>query len=76
MQKAVVMLDGNKEIYFDESVVINHESYMNNCDRDLFDFAYDMMLFEPKPIIELSNKEGRYAFPSNKILCLKQYKEI
>ena len=75
MQKAVVILVSNKEIYFDESVSINHNKYVDNCDRDLIEFACDMMIND-KTLIDLSNKEGRYIFHSDKILCLKQYKEI
>lgn len=73
-QKAVLILDGQKEIYFDETVSINDNSFMDNCDRNLLDFAYDE-IFNNKPIITLNNLEGIYAFPANKVLCLKQYKD-
>lgn len=72
-QQAVLMLDGQKEIYFNETVSINGNNYTDYCDRDLIDFAYDEM-FDNKNIITLTNIDGHYAFPSSKILCLKQYK--
>lgn len=72
-QQAVLILDGQKEIYFDETVSINHDKYIDNCDRSLCEFAYDE-IFNNKEIIVLKNSEGTYAFPTSKILCLKQYK--
>jgi len=72
-QQAVLILDGQKEIYFDETVSINHNQYIDNSDRDLFDFAYDE-IYNNKEIIVLTNFEGTYAFLASKILCLKQYK--
>lgn len=74
MQQAVLILDSNKEIYFDETVSINKNSYADFSDRDLIDFARDE-IFDNKSIIELSNSDGNYIFPASKILCLKQYKE-
>lgn len=74
-QQAVIMLDSQKEIYFDETVILNQNAYMDNCDRDLIEFAYDE-IFNNREIIELTNAEGTYAFPASKILCLKQYKTV
>lgn len=74
-QKALIILDSQKEIYFDETVVINGNKYLDNCDRDLIDFTYDEV-FNNKDIIELTNVDGSYAFSASKILCLKQYKDI
>lgn len=74
-QQAVIILDSQKEIYFDESVILNQNAYTDNCDKNLIDFAYDE-IFNNREIISLANSEGTYAFPASKILCLKLYKTV
>lgn len=72
MQRASILLDGDAEIHFDDTVKINNVPYADNCDKNLIDFVYDSV-FNGKDIIEVSTVEGCYYFPASKIILIKQY---